>query len=168
MIIGIIGHTFNLIHSSWGYPIFNQSLLSSCFAGGGENHAAEVGTSIGFYLLHPVWTTSVESFMSRGSLVWSSFVHFSATTVASTATEKPTLYPRSHFMAVSFHYTSGFFSPGGPGVVSFHFHMPWGPWREWQSWSFLQHRLHPSALLWTMRPAIRIRQSGTQLLIPFS
>lgn len=51
-----------------GVPHF-QTIPSVQVSLGGENHAAEVGTSICFYLLHPVWKTSVESFMSRGSLV---------------------------------------------------------------------------------------------------
>ena len=159
MIIGIIGHNFNLIiHSSWGYPIFKQSLLSK-FRLEEKTTRRKLAPQSVF-----IFFTLCEKLQLRVScrgVHWFRahlFVHFSATTEASTAFFPDTVSAKPFHGCVLPFFTSGFFSPGGPGVVSFHFHMPWGPWREWQSWSFLQ--CHVSSF----RPAVDNEASNEQFV----
>lgn len=86
MIIGIIGHNFNLIiHSSWGYPIFKQSLLSK-FRLEEKTTRRKLAPQSVF-----IFFTLCEKLQLRVScrgVHWFRahlFVHFSATTEASTA-----------------------------------------------------------------------------------
>ena len=131
MIIGIIGHTFNLIHSSWGYPIFQPIPSVQLFRGGRRKPRGGSWHLNRFLSSSPCvnnfsWEFHVEGFIGLELVCTFQCHHCSQHGHG----KNRHCIPRSHFMAVSFHYTSGFFSPGGPGVVSFHFHMPWGPWKR--------------------------------------